>query len=241
LRIAIDCRWITLDTGGIRQYTLNLVKNLALIDNENEYLLLFDNDRSKKQIERNTIGKSNFQYLAIRYSPFSLQSQLALPRILKKEKIDVFHSPDFIIPLFFKNYKVIVTFHDLIPYLHPEMCSRSKKVKLYPVYKKYIQSIAKRADKIITVSSHSEKDIIGAFPSEKDKVELIYNGISDEFKVNDDSTSIERTKRKYGIRKKSILYVGRQDPSKNLIGLVKAFAKLIKRMDCCFVVVGKKK
>jgi len=240
LKIAIDGRWITTDTGGIRQYTLNLVKHLALIDSENEYFLLFDHGRSKKQMERNTVERSNFYYLHVPYGPFSLRSQLVLPRILKKKKIDVFHSPDFFIPLSTNNCKAIVCFHDLIPYFYPDLCRRSIKSKLHPIYKQIIQVNAKKATRIITVSRHSEKDIIRAFPSEMDKVELIYNGIGDEFKINDDSEAIERIKRKYGIHKMSILYAGRQDPSKNLVGLVKTFAKLRKKMVCCLVIAGRR-
>ena len=87
MRIAIDCRWISTDTGGIKQYTLNLVENLAGIDKENKYLLLFDQESTGEELSKEIDGAKNFSLYKVSYSPFSLKSQLFLPRILQKVKV----------------------------------------------------------------------------------------------------------------------------------------------------------
>jgi len=240
LRIAIDTRWIAGDTGGIRQYVLNLVKSLSRIDTQNDYLLVYDQERTRTELEGNIGEKENFRYAQVPYGPFSWRSQVFLPRMLAKRNVDVFHSPNFMVPLFSSGYRTVVSFHDLIPYLHPKWCIRSKKNRIYPIYKKTTEIIARKADKILTDSRHSEQDILRVFPFARKKVEAVYVGVGEEFRVIGDEAIIKEVKHRYRITKRCVLYVGRQDPSKNLVGLIAAFEKLRKRIDCCLLVVGKK-
>ena len=252
MRIAIDCRWITTDNGGIRNYTLNLVKNLLIFDSMNQYLLVYDKEPTKKVIldfilhpavngGNRLLCEPNF--LKFDYSPFSIKSQVLLPGILNKNKIDVFHSTNFMVPLFGCNCKLVITLHDLIPYLFPQWCYKSKKIKVFWLYKKLTEFVVNRVDKIVTDSENSRKDIIRSFSKVINKVQTVYIGYNDNLTKINDENRIKEFKKKVGFpgEGKFILYIGRQDPSKNLIGLVKSFIKLCDKIDDVYlVIVGKK-
>ncbi|MCK5534758.1 glycosyltransferase [bacterium] len=238
-RIAIDMRWIAVDTGGIRQYILNLVTNLSKVDIHNEYLLLVNNTNLKKEIKEKcklNTGK-NFSFHLIPYSSTSWKNYIWLPVFLWWKKISVLHLPFFTIPFLSFGHKTIINVYDLIPYLYPHLCPGKKTTKYYSFYRFIVALILKRADKIIACSKATFRDIIQAFPGFSKKTAMVYVGVGNEF----------YPRKEYNLSfslpvKKRILYVGRQDPSKNITGLIYAFANLRKnkQMDCCLVIVGKK-
>jgi glycosyltransferase involved in cell wall biosynthesis len=242
IHIAVDVRWIGTDTGGIKQYTVNLVKNLAKIDRKNRYSLLYNSDICRKELEKDLELNPNFKWIKFRYGIFSLQNQIFLPGFLKKNKIDVFHSTNFMVPLYCNMYKTVVTVHDLKPYLFPDLCRESKKVKFYHIYKVLMKNITRKVNKIITVSQYSKSDILNVFHINSSKVQVVYNGKDDIFRVIDDRNLINETKLKYKIpQNRIILYVGRHEFAKNLVGLINAFAKLEKKLsDAYLVITGEK-
>lgn len=139
---------------------------------------------------------------------------------IKKYKPDVFWSPGHIPPLYSK-VPFLFTIHDLI------------QLKFYPkIYQYYynfvIQPLLKKANKIITVSNASKKDIINLFDIAEDKVAVIPNGVSEFF-----FEPIEP----YKIDKPYFLYVGNRNGYKNLPRVLTAFSLL--QEDCKFLLTGK--
>lgn len=210
MKIAIDYRWVLPHVSGIGRYTLNLVSELANQDKKNEYILIASPGQKN----------SNFNVITVPYGIYSLQNQWALSRLLQKMKIDVFHSPNFMIPLRVpKSTKVVITIHDMIPWLFPEFTPKAKKTRLSWLFKYIIKRAAARADKIISVSENTAKDIMAALSVPRERIAVIYNGLdSDCFRVN--------ARGDLGVRD-YILFVGRADPYKNLNGLIRAYNDLV--------------
>lgn len=129
--------------------------------------------------------------------------------ILPFKKGDILFCPANISPLFVpNNKKLIVTLHDVAFLTYPE--SFSFFFKHY--YQWLIPKVIKRADKIITVSNTSRKEIIKYYPYAKNKLEVIYPGIDNTFKVLPNIN-----------KKNQILYVGSLNERKNFISVIKAF------------------
>ena len=216
MRIAIDCRWIFPKISGIGKHTENLVSGLSKVDHHNHYLLL------KEPL--------------VSYGIFSLANQIRFPRLLKRLDVDIYHSTNFMIPLFIpRTIKVVVTIHDLIPFRFPQYTPQAKKTKFLWFFRRIMKMIVKRADKIVTVSNNTARDLVEFLNVPRDKISVVYNGISHDFfeesvtKVSDPKIKNESG---YIPTPKSlvwgyILFVGRADPYKNLIGLIKAYAKLL--------------
>ncbi len=142
--------------------------------------------------------------------------------ILPFKKGETLFCPANIAPIFVpKNKKVILTIHDVAFLTYPK--SFTNFFRWY--YKILVPINIKRADKIITVSSYSKKEIEKFYPFSKGKIEVVYLGYNKEFK-------------KLGLQKrKEILFVGSLNERKNFIGVLKAFINL-KRKDYKLIVVG---
>jgi glycosyltransferase involved in cell wall biosynthesis len=197
MRIGIDARM--LGWSGVGRYTENLLQGLAEVDKENEYIV----------------------FKKIPFPPFSFGEQFLFPLILRKKKIDLFHSPHFLNPLMGVK-KLVLTVHDLIPLHFPQYFSLRERFYFYQVLKRGI----KRAGKIITVSQHTKRDVLNNFKVEEEKVKVIPNAVSKMFHPIDSPEKIEKFKEKHSIDKPYILYVGNRKSHKNLEKLFQAFGLL---------------
>jgi glycosyltransferase involved in cell wall biosynthesis len=242
LTIAIDARWIFEALSGVGVYTRNLIRHIPLVDDRNRYVLLFDSpalmERERQRTE--AAKRRNVSVEVLPYSVFSLRNQAKLPRKLKQLGVDVYHSPNFMIPLRNVQPKTFVTIHDLIPLLFPQYTRRSKKSRLFPLYRWLMKRVAGKADAIIADSDCTRNDILNAFHVPADKVHRIHLGVDEVFSPGP-ATGVIR--RKFGISGKLILCVGRQDPYKNVLAAVKAFRLVLEKkreLNCHMLIVGEK-
>lgn len=242
MKIVFDARWIFNELSGIGIYATELLRQLSLIDEQNLYMVIFDDKKiMERTVQETGIHRnSRFESIIIPYGIFSLKNQLFLPYFLKSTLADVYHSPNYMIPFIAfprrKSHTIacVVTIHDVIPLALPDHAPRSRKSKLFFLYKLAMREVGIRADAIIAVSNASRFDIIRHLhipEKQHNKVRTIYNGVSDTFRQIGVKGNLRRIKSQSC---KTILYVGRRDPYKNLVGLIKAFA-MVKQMCTCDV------
>jgi len=138
-----------------------------------------------------------------------LWTQLQLPKIYQQLKSNLLFSPVTEAPLF-SNCRYIVTVHDLIPLRFP-----NPRSPLTPYHRHYIPQVLAQAQHILCNSTATAQDITDFFHIRSDKITpilLAHNANHFHF--------LNLPKRNY------FLYVGRQDPYKNLRRLIAAFAAL---------------
>lgn len=209
LRIAIDCRTIGKKRTGDEVYTKNLVLNLARVDSQNQYFLLFDRQVNPEELD--LLLPSNFKIVVITPSHKLLWTMYALPKWLRKNNIDILHV-QYITPFWLpKNIKVITTIHDISWKFYPQYIKKSDLFFLNAL----IPISLKKADKIITVSQTSKNDIVKIFKISPDKIAMIYNGA--------DNTVGHAMSDSINLPEKFILYVGTLQPRKNIPALLEAF------------------
>ena len=229
MRIAIDARWIFQHISGIGAYTRELITHLLAEDSRNTYLLLFDN----AAIHDRTLGETgagnaaNAETALLPYGVFSPWNQLRLGSFLRRKAVDIYHSTNYMIPLlqFPKRRRgriaCVTTIHDVIPMIFPSHAPRSRKARVYPVYRRLMVEIGARSDLVITDSLASRDDIIKHLhiPGEDTaRVRHVYCGVSDRFHSGPTPAVPDPA------APATILYVGRTDPYKNVETLVRAFA-----------------
>ncbi len=244
LKIAIDARWIFEQLSGIGIYTRELIRNLAGLDHQNDYLLIFDKPVLLRRTcrELHISSHSNFAACLVPYGVFSVRNQVLMPGLLKRNAINVFHSTNYMIPLpaFTGSHrpgkaKCVTTIHDLIPLVIPHHAPKSKKTLIFPIYKQLMFQVGARSDAVITVSNRSRRDVIKRLriaSGQTDKVTAIPNGVSSSFHPPQQDRSRSESDSEERVRK--LLYVGRTDPYKNVSMLVKMLARL--KQLCSFPV-----
>jgi len=229
MKIAIDARWIFPELSGIGVYTRELIRQLIRVDADNEYVLLFNNaevrERTLREIELSESPRICATLLP--YGVFSPAGQLLLPRRLKSLGVDVYHSTNYMIPLRLLPcpgrgaVKYVATVHDVIPLLFPGHAPKSRKSRVFPLYRRLMLEIGRRADAIIADSLASRDDVVKHLripASCAGKVQAVYCGVSKRF------NPAPRSDASSGATPRKLLYVGRSDPYKNLDALVRIFA-----------------
>ena len=93
------------------------------------------------------------------------------------------------------------------------------------------------SDTIITVSESTKMDLINFYDIDPKKIEVIYSGISPTIKRLDNK-EIEVFKQKNNLPQNFILYLGKLEPRKNIVSLIKAFDLIRKNLKYDLVIVG---
>ena len=93
VHIGIDVRKIR--DFGVGTYIRNLVRYLARLDHENEYVLFC---RPEDCSLSEPLGE-NFRAVAEPAPPYSMTEQFRIPFSLRRERIDLFHAPHNVLPL----------------------------------------------------------------------------------------------------------------------------------------------
>jgi len=227
MRIGLDARWIFRELSGIGANTRELIRALAQADRANEYVLFF-NDLAVLEETAEFAGLEqapNCTTHFVPFGPFSLRGQLLLPHEFRRHRLDVFHSTNYMIPLcaFPRRRKgrtaCVVTIHDVIPLLFPDHAPKALKTRLFPLFRWLMREVGRRADAIIAVSRSTRADVLRELrlPAEREpQVVVVPNGVAPEFKP--------APRAPHG--PKTILYVGRLDPYKNVVRLIEAFGRL---------------
>lgn len=213
MRIAFDLRRI--NNPGIGRYMKCLVEALLARDPEHEYLLIMLPGTEEKII----VSGQHAEKLISRLKYYSVREQLELPGILRANRIDLLHSPHFMLPLL-RGCPSVVTIHDVI-YLACRKDLPSRLGRLY--YRGMMAASVRVADRIITDSNFSRQDIIQHLKVAPSKIDVIYPAVGAEFQRVSDSGRLQEVCSKYGIGEEYVLYAGICKPRKNHAGLLRAF------------------
>ncbi|MBC7334407.1 MAG: glycosyltransferase family 4 protein, partial [Actinobacteria bacterium] len=231
--IGIESHFAEEEGSGNCTYTQNLIRQLAIIDKINDYVL-YCTDRDFYFYKEISELNRKFRVVELKVKNKFLKIPFYLGYRTFEDRIDVIHT-QYYTPLISKA-KRVVTIHDIIPIIYPQFFNWFEVLK----QKFFLPYFARKADRVITVSSNSKKDICKYLKVPEDKVVEIYNGVSNEFRLVDQN---EKAKiiRKFEIRGPYIYYVGRLDPRKNLKNVIKAFAQVASRnQNVDLIIAGNK-
>jgi glycosyltransferase involved in cell wall biosynthesis len=215
---------------GMDMVALELIRNLQLIDTENEYFIFVKPDEDNTVLQET----SNFKIIQLEGGSYPMWEQIALPKAAKKYGCEILHCTSNTAPIF-SDIPLITILHDIIymesSYYKILTGSATPYQKFGNAYRKLIVPwVVKKSDKIVTVS-HFEKNRIAEFFGMKDDKRLtaIYNGVSAHFKPITDESELKRVKEKYHLPDHFFFFLGNTDPKKNTIGTLKAFSDFLKQ------------
>jgi glycosyltransferase involved in cell wall biosynthesis len=216
VRIAIDAR--KLHDYGIGTYVRNLLRHLARLDRESEYLIVGSGD------DASLVGDlgPNFRLLPTGAHAESARDQYVVPRLLKQAGADVYHTPYAVLPVV-TVCPSVVTIHDCVNLTFPQYAP-SRVAHLTARLRMW--SAAHRSTRILTVSESSKRDILRFFRVPESKVSIIANAIDERYGTPPLPAEVQRVRERFQLYGDFLLYAGNIRPHKNLDRLIEAFHQL---------------
>lgn len=217
MRIVIEALGIG-EPGGARTGILNTIKELPQVAPNSSFIVYLS--RFESTLE-------NFSRIEQRILPASnrfaarLQLQLVLPRVIKRDSIDVVHFTKNLVTGFVACPSV-VSVHDLTTLRYPETHHR-----VDVAYWRWIEPIyLRRVNRIIAVSSDVANDLKEIYGLPRERIRVIRWAPDDRFRSPIESSEIERVRSKYGLPEQFILFIGILAKKKNLKTLLRSMAHL---------------
>ncbi|MBN1405902.1 MAG: glycosyltransferase family 4 protein [Candidatus Omnitrophica bacterium] len=233
MKIALDLRLTPkIMAGGIGKYAVNLAKHLIAIDNDNSYVIIVNSESAECLKELQPKAELFFSDIP----NLSFKEHYLIPRIIKKLKADIYHSPYYVVPAFI-GCACISTIHDISPLKLPQNFSRTALI----YYNFMLLNTIKKCKRIIVDSNQTASDLTEKFPECEDKIRVIALAAQtnrlQNFSAQEYAAKSAKIKSKYGISGDFIFYLGNLKPHKNLSRLIKAFSHIISAMDTKYTLV----
>ncbi len=194
MRIGFDARWY--NDSGVGTYVAELLKELVPLQNASgrradfELVIYEDPENPVPGLPGNSVAR-----VPLPAGKYSLLGQIELIELCRQERLDVFHSPFYAMPLRI-SCPVVVTFHDLIPFLF----RTGNPLKQFLIKSGY-RVAAARAREIIAVSGHTAQDIAKILKVPSKKISVIHNAVSREhFHAQRSADEVALLAQRYGIR-----------------------------------------
>jgi glycosyltransferase involved in cell wall biosynthesis len=223
LQIALDTRRIA--DFGIGTYIRNLVRALARIDSANQYTLI----TTEQPVPEFSDLPSNFRTAIFPGQTRTGLAQVSYGLFLGKLGADLFHIPLNAVPLLMPT-PYLVTIHDMSTLLFASPSGYRNRLRHF-----YLRRGLLRADRVMTVSMATCRDVEMLLGIPASRIRVIYNAPDPIFDAPSAPVEgeefghppeIQRVLDRYRIHYPFLLYVGRTNPQKNIPRLVEAFAVL---------------
>ena len=193
---------------GIAWYTYEVVSRMVRNNPDVEFIFLFDRSFDPQFIFADNVRGIDLFPQARHPLLYITWFNYSVPRILKKENVDVFFSPEGYIPLR-GNTPSVNVIHDI----GFEHFDDHLSAKDYWFYRKYFPRYAHGASACITVSNFSKKDICDTYGVNQNRINVVYNG----------ARQLIPTKESVPNSKPYFLYIGSLHPRKNITRVMQAF------------------
>lgn len=187
IRVGFDARWY--NDSGVGAYVSGLVGAMAQMQDQVE-LVLYEDERNSVPLPSGL----TLRRVPVKANRYSAAEQVNLARYCRADSLDVFHSPFYVVPIF-APCPVVVTFHDLIPFLFP----------IYPWAKQSLvrngyRVAARKAAHIIADSENTAKDIENLLSIERERISVVHLAPHASYSPRGGDEEITLLSTKFGIR-----------------------------------------
>ncbi len=216
-RVGIDARKLT--DFGIGSYVRNLVESIARRPEARRY----DFRVYAPGEDRGALPElpENFTVVEEDSPGYSISELTRFSWRLLRDRLDLFHATHYVIPPLARA-RAVVTIHDIIHVLYPQFLP-NRAALLYA--RVMIRRALKRADRILTVSYNTKRDLVDYFGISPARVEVVYNGVSARFHPDLPRAERDRVTAKYGLPRPYLLFLGGEKPHKNVRNVIRAFGQ----------------
>lgn len=143
-------------------------------------------------------------------------------KVIESENIAVLHVPVQYSPIYKSRIPIIITMHDLQEYHYPEFFSTQEKRHRKINNSKAIFD----SDHIIVSFKHVKNDILKFFGVDKDKISVCLPPFAESWFLSKNETGWDELSKKYGLKKKYLLYPAATWKHKNHIMLIRVLKSI---------------
>jgi len=226
MRVGIDARLTYYSQAGISRYIQRLARELPSLAPAVDWRIVHS-----RQDKRTLAGGRRVDA----WTPCHHRlERWALAAELWPQRLDLFHSPDFIPPAFGAK-RLVITVHDL-NFIHFPQFLTAESLRYYAGQ---IEWAIGRADHILADSHQTRQDLLNLLKAPAEKVSTVHLAADERFRPTADFGAILQ---KYALEPGYILCVGTLEPRKNIPTLLQAFRTLLDRKAGVgqLVLVGKR-
>lgn len=222
-RICVEASPALQRQAGMGRYTLNLIRGLLSTHPDGDYAIAY-----------NMAASVDFP------DPLGAMARYASPLQNKSWRLrnaithfgaptmdaffdgaDLYHSTGHLLPCL-RHTRTVITLHDMIPLIMPDYHRPLNRIFLRLMFPRFLQ----HADGIIAVSNSTKRDAIAMLGINPDRIIVIPEGVSADFRPVADKKRLEAIRATYGLPDTFILCVSTLEPRKNHIALLRAFEVL---------------
>ncbi len=215
MRFCVDAHAIGCHLTGNEVYVRSLLNAFAGVDSESEFIAYLAVDSAVNALPRR-IGVRR-----VSRNPF-LRLGYELSRHLRRDQPDLLHV-QYTAPVRCP-VPIVVSVHDVSFIEHPEYFSSERAWQL----RLTVGRTVARAERILTVSEFSRQAIANTYGINGDRVVVVPNAAGSQFRPLPRETASAIVLNRLKIPAPFILMVGDLQPRKNQVGLVRAFAAMIR-------------
>ena len=225
--IAVDVSLLQPDAGGLTRYLAALLPRVMACDEYQSQWLLYGRQSKHVSAWAGPHMRSRQDHLPAHMGRVACLMS-TFPIWTTWDNPDVFWGPAHRLPLWLpSSTRAVVTVHDLCWLMAPQTMRRSTLV-----LDRLLMPLAlQRAQAVIAVSSATRDALTDHFPAIEHKLHLVHEGVC---KLPEPSTQVLYklpVTAQWGVSAPYILFVGTLEPRKNLLRLLHAFARVVKRVE----------
>ena len=206
--------------AGINWYIYNLLCHLPEVAEHIRYTAFLS---ERRFLPTPPLAVRRSRLPTIRPPVRILWEQAIQPAALRREKVDLLHAMAFVSPLL-SSCPTVVTVYDLSFLRFPESFRPLNRLYL----RLFTQRSVERARRVIAISESTRQDVVRLLGKPAERVDVVYCGVDARFHPRDPET-VRAFRRKKGLPERFILFLGTLEPRKNVVSLLKAYARLVAR------------
>jgi glycosyltransferase involved in cell wall biosynthesis len=205
--------------GGTETYFRNLVHSLQRINQDNNYKIICDSSSNKGVF---AFTNTSFETKVYRYAKPSsgwfirgvLKNTLSIDIFklaLDGLKMDLIHYPFTVLSPMGLKTPTVLTFWDMQHEFYPEFFPGEELQRRRASYK----PSAERATRIIVSADFTKRCLVEKYEIDAGKIDVVYTGYGQDYRVIDDMAALERIKSKHGLDRPFLYYPAATWPHKN--------------------------
>ncbi|HVE92696.1 MAG TPA: glycosyltransferase family 1 protein [Actinomycetota bacterium] len=219
MRVLLDATSLPALRLGAGQYVAELARAL---DRRGDLALSILAKDSDERAVREIAPGADIRTTRVRSRPARLAwEQAVLPLRAGRMRPHVLHGPHYSLPMAWKG-RSVVTFHDPTFFTHPHLHERAKVLW----FRRMARTGLRRATVILAVSDYARAGAIDRLGAHPDRIRTVHLGVDHSLYCPQKGASDESLRAAAGVSGPYVLWVGAQEPRKDVPSLIAAWTRL---------------